>query len=72
MLTKALDWLGAAKNLRRLHAIKTVVWVVMIPVSLLTPLKYSVPFVVYLSLQALVEGSLSSWQAARAEQANDR
>lgn len=46
---------------------RTVVWVVQIPVALLTGLKDSVPYVVFLSLAALVEGSFSAWMATRAE-----
>jgi hypothetical protein len=43
----------------------------MIPVSLLTGLKTSVPFVVFLSLWALVESSVAAWQGARAEKVAD-
>jgi hypothetical protein len=56
-----------AKWLMWIHGIKTIGWVVMIPISLLTSLKTSVPFVVFLSLWALVESSISAWQGARAE-----
>lgn len=51
------------------HGVKTVLWAVMIPIALLTPLQDSVPFLVFLSLEALVESSWASWQAAKAEQA---
>ena len=55
------------QSLVRFHMVRTLVWVVQIPVALLTPLKSSVPYVVFLSLAALVEGSFSSWMASRAE-----
>lgn len=42
-------------------------WVVMIPVAVFTPLKDSVPFLVFISLWALVGAHWSAWQAARAE-----
>lgn len=64
-------WLTDSAKLRRFHAVLTVIWIVMIPVSVLTALKDSVPFVVFLSLWALVSGHWSAWQAARAEQQAD-
>lgn len=51
----------------RFHAAVTILWLVMIPVSVFTGLKQSVPFLVFLSLWALVAGHWSAWQAARAE-----
>lgn len=51
----------------RFHMARTLVWLVQIPVALLTGLKSSVPYVVFLSLAALVEGSFSAWMASRAE-----
>ena len=54
--------------LRRFHLARTVVWTVQIPVALLTGLKDSVPYVVFLSLAALVEGSFSAYMASRAEE----
>lgn len=48
------------------------VFVAMIPVALITGLKNSVPFLVFLSLWALVaahwSGALAAWAALRAEQ----
>lgn len=51
------------------HGVKTALWAGMIPVALLTDLKTSVPFLVFLSLEALVESSWASWQAVRSEKA---
>jgi hypothetical protein len=56
-----------ARVLMWAHGVKAVAWIVMIPISILTSLKDSVPFVVFLSLWALVESSIASWQASRAE-----
>lgn len=50
-----------------IHAVLTVAWFVMIPVSLLTDLKHSVPYLVGLSVYALAASHFSAWQGARAE-----
>lgn len=39
----------------------------MIPVSILTSLRNSVPYLVALSVYALAVGHFGSWQASRAE-----
>lgn len=46
----------------------TILWVAMIPVSALSPLKDSVPFLIFISLWALVSGHWAAWQAVRAEE----
>lgn len=51
-----------------LHAVATVVFLVQIPVALLTGLKDSVPYLVFLSLWALVAAHLAGYDAARAEE----
>jgi hypothetical protein len=53
--------------MRRVNGWLTVVWIVMIPVSLATGWVKSVVFVSALSLWALVAGHWSAWQAARVE-----
>jgi len=45
----------------------TIVWVIMIPVAIVTGWIKSVEFVAALSLWALVAGHWSAWQAARVE-----
>lgn len=60
------DWL------RRFHLARVIVWTIQVPPALLTGLKNSVPYVVFLSLAALIEGSLGAYMAARAEQAADK
>ncbi len=52
---------------KRVHLVMGAGWAVMIPVSLLTGLKSSVPFLVGISLWALVVGEFSAYQGARAE-----
>lgn len=53
------------------HLVNVVAWTVMVPVTLVTGLKHSVPFLVFISLLALVYSELASWQAARAERRID-
>lgn len=45
----------------------TVLWIVMIPVSIATGWVNSVPYVSALSIYALITGHLSTWQASRVE-----
>lgn len=55
-------------TLRHFHAAATVVFLVQIPVALITPLKESLPYLVFLSLWALVASHWAAWQAVRAEE----
>lgn len=65
---KMPSWLRDPKKAGRFHAVATVVWVVMIPISILTGLKDSVPFLVFISLWALVGAHWGAWQATQAEE----
>jgi hypothetical protein len=53
--------------MRRVNGWLTILWIVMIPASLITGWVRSVVFVSALSLWALVAGHWSAWQAARVE-----
>jgi hypothetical protein len=53
--------------MRRLNGWLTILWIVMIPISLPTGWVKSVVYVSALSLWALVSGHWSAWQAARVE-----
>ncbi len=53
--------------MRRMNGWLTILWIVMIPVSLVTHWVTSVVYVSALSLWALVSGHWSAWQAARVE-----
>ena len=53
--------------MRRVNGWLTILWIVMIPVSLATGWVKSVVYVSALSLWALVTGHWSAWQAARVE-----
>lgn len=57
----------SAETLRRIHGCLTIMWAVMIPISVFTGLRNSVPYLVALSVYALMVGHFSSWQASRAE-----
>lgn len=52
---------------RKINGWMTVVWTVMIPVSIMTGWINSVPFISAISLYALITGHLSTWQSARVE-----
>ena len=54
------------------HALQVVGWLVMIPVALLTGLKDSVPFLVTISILALVFSELAAWQSSLAERRLDK
>lgn len=53
--------------MRRVNGWLTILWIVMIPVSIATGWVTSVTYVSALSLWALVSGHWSAWQAARVE-----
>lgn len=65
------QWLTDPVKLRHFHAGMTILWIVMIPIAVLTPLKDSVPFLVFLSLWALVGSHWGAWQAVRAEEESE-
>lgn len=58
---------GDPKFMRAVNGWLTVLWIVMIPVSIVTGWVSSVQYVSALSLWALVSGHWSAWQAARVE-----
>lgn len=64
--------MNSATLLRRFHLARMVVWTVQVPVALLTNLKSSVPYVVFLSLAALIEGSFAAYMGSRAEMEKDK
>lgn len=61
----------STKRLRRFHLTRIFVWSVQVPIALLTNLKNSTPYIVFLSLAALIEGAFSSYMASRAEAASE-
>jgi hypothetical protein len=55
----------------KFHAVLTVVWFIWAFPSMLTGLKDSTPYLVFLSVYAVVTGHFSSWQAVQAEKKVD-
>ena len=53
--------------MRRVNGWLTILWLAMIPISIVTHWISSVTYVAALSLWALVSGHWSAWQAARVE-----
>jgi hypothetical protein len=58
--------------MRRVNGWLTVLWIVMIPVSIVMGWLTSVAYVSALSLWALVSGHWAAWQAARVEVAQQQ
>lgn len=61
-----------AKYARVMHYTLAGIFAIMIPVTLMTSLKDSLPFLIFLSLWALVAGHWSAGEAASAEMKIDK
>jgi len=68
---KVPDWLTDPRKSGKFHAACTILFMIQIPIALLTGLKDSVPYLVFLSLWALVASHWAAWQATQAEQNGD-
>jgi len=68
---RVFELFGRPRFLRGFHAALTAIWAILIPVSVLTDLKTSVPWVVAMSVWANFVGHFSSWQATRVEVKQD-
>lgn len=55
---------------RRFHGARMLVWAAQIPIALVTELKNSVPYVIFLSLAALVESAATDYDQARNDERN--
>lgn len=64
---KAPEWIKDPKKAGRFHAWAAIIFVIQIPVAEFTELKDSVPYLVFLSLWALVGAHWGAWQATQAE-----
>lgn len=53
------------------HLVNVLLWVAMLPIALLTGLKSSVPFLVLISILALVYSEMASWQGSLSERRLD-
>lgn len=67
MAKNPVDLLHSPVIMSRFHASATVVWVVLLPISIFTPLKDSVPWLVAISVWALIGAHLAAYQGARSE-----
>lgn len=71
-MKKLLDYEVHPRIMEGFHLSQVLLWVIMIPIALMTGLKDSLPFLVLVSLLALVYSEMSSWQASLAERRLDK
>jgi type VI protein secretion system component VasK len=64
---KLTGWINDPTLLRKFNGWMTVLWFLAAP-PIVIFLAESVPFIVFISVYAVVTGHLSSWQAARVEE----
>ncbi len=57
---------------KKINGWLTVLWIIMIPISIAMGWTESVTYVSALSIYALITGHLSTWQAARVEEKQDQ
>ena len=62
---------GRPAFLRAFHGWSTLIWFVLIPITVLTGLKTSILWIALMSVWANFVGHFSSWQAARVEVKQD-
>ena len=65
--TTISNWLANPKVLEVFHGWMTIMWLLLIPITLLTGLKGSLLWIALMSVYANFIGHFSSWQGARAE-----
>lgn len=61
----------AARKLRNINLYLTIFWVAATPIVLVTGLKSSLPFIVFISMYAIDVTHFSAWIASRAEVASE-
>ena len=64
---KLLGLINSPDAMVKFHGFSVLLWIIMIPVCVLTPLKDSVPFLVFISVWALVAAHWAGFQGAHAE-----
>lgn len=67
MISKLSNAIADPVLLRHFHAVMTVLWLALIPISILTPLKDSLIWIVLMSAWANFASHFSAWQATRVE-----
>lgn len=71
MFKKLLDTIQDAKFLRRFHSVCTIIWILLIPPTIMFWLN-SLPWLLIISMWATVMGHWASWQASRIEVKEDK
>lgn len=61
-----------ARSLKHTHAVLTVLWLVVVPVSILTGWLWSIAFISACSIYANAAGHAAAWQASRGEEKQDK
>jgi hypothetical protein len=64
---RLIRWSGTASALRHVHGWLTLLWL-LLAIPAVMWWRYSVPFLVFVSVYANVTGHWAAWQAARAEE----
>lgn len=65
-----MEQVRVARIIRTANLVAGLFWAAMIPISLLTGLKTSLPYIVFLSVYSPAIGHLSTWVSGRAEVAS--
>lgn len=58
-------WRRATRR-ERFHLLRLLIWAVQVPLALSTNLKNNVPYLVFLSIAALIESALTDFDQSRA------
>lgn len=59
------------QRVRRFHLSRLILWTAQIPLAVLTPIKGSLTYLVFLSVAALVESALTDYLQARQSERED-
>lgn len=69
---KVFALFGRPEFLKAFHGWSTLVWFILIPLTILTDLKESIMWIALMSVWANFVGHFSSWQATRVEVKQDQ
>ena len=72
IVDKITNTLADSVLLRRFHGYMTVLWGLLVPITVFTGLKGSIVWIALMSVWANFVGHFSSWQAARVEVKQDK
>lgn len=60
---RTIDWLstgGSSRFWRRYHALWATIWLFNIPIAIATPLKYSIAYLIFVSLMTAFSGEMAA------------